>query len=70
MCALMLTMPYSAISYADYLLTLGSGELSLNTMEKIEWPQNSISNNNVIDTVFDKCFARENHEGMKRRAKI
>lgn len=54
--------------FADYLLQLGNGELTLNAMEEIELPQNFISSNNLIDEVFGNCLANENYDGMKDRA--
>ncbi|CAH2086126.1 unnamed protein product [Euphydryas editha] len=59
---------YEQRQFADYLLKLGNGELTLNTMEEIELPQNIISSNNLIDEVFGNCLANGNYEGMKDRA--
>lgn len=54
--------------FADYLLKLGNGELTLNTREEIELPQNIISSDNLIDEVFGSCLVNGNYEGMKYRA--
>lgn len=62
-------MQYHALGLFEILciLKLGNGELTLNTMEEIELPQNIISSNNLIDEVFGNCLANGNYEGMKDR---
>ena len=55
-------------NFAKYLLKFENGELTANTMDEVELPEDILSSGNIIDEIFDDCLANSRYEDMKDRA--
>ena len=42
--------------FAEYLLKIGNGELPVNALDEIKYPQDILSNGDLIDEIFRNCL--------------